>query len=117
MGEMMTFPETIQEFLEQYKIVDTEQVYTNGAELVPIFRVLQWYDAHITPAKPQTNADKYFRNATDDMIAEWIAKHMYCAECMFFNDDNGTCKYEQRYRKGCNGAMLDWLKQEVVGDA
>lgn len=67
--------------------------------------------------KPITNADKYFRNATDDMIAEWIAKHMYCAECMFFNDDNGTCKYEQRYRKGCNGAMLDWLKQEVEGDA
>ena len=66
--------------------------------------------------KKQTNADKYFRNATDDMIAEWIAKHMYCAECMFFNDDNGTCKYEQRYRKGCNGAMLEWLKQEVESD-
>lgn len=64
----------------------------------------------------KTNADKYFRNATDDMIAEWIAKHMYCVECMFFNDDNGTCKYEQRYRKGCNGAMLDWLKQEVESD-
>lgn len=40
--EVMQFPETIQEFLKQYKIVDTEQVYTNGTELIPIFRVLQW---------------------------------------------------------------------------
>jgi len=61
----------------------------------------------------QTNADKYFRNATDEELAEWIAKHMYCAECMFFNDDDGTCNYDQRYGKGCSGAMLEWLKQEV----
>ena len=53
------------------------------------------------------------RAMTDEELAEWIAKHMYCAECMFFNDDTGTCNYEYRYRNGCNGAMLDWLKQEV----
>ena len=46
MGEQMTFPDTIQEFLEQYKIVDTEQVYTNGVDLIPVFRVMQWYEAH-----------------------------------------------------------------------
>lgn len=59
----------------------------------------------------KTNADK-IRAMTDEELAEWIANHMYCAECMFFNDDNGTCNYEQRYRRGCNGAMLEWLKQE-----
>ena len=66
--------------------------------------------------KKLTNADKYFRNATDEELAEWIAKHMYCEECMFFNDENGTCNYDQRYGKGCNGAMLEWLKQEVESD-
>ena len=41
---MMTFPNTVEEFMEQYKIVDTEKIYTNGADLVPIFRMLQWFE-------------------------------------------------------------------------
>lgn len=44
MGDCMTFPETFEEFAEQYKIVDTEEVYTNGTELIPIFRVEQWLE-------------------------------------------------------------------------
>ena len=46
MGEVMTFPDTVEEFMEQYKITDTEQVYTNGTELVPIFRMNQWFENH-----------------------------------------------------------------------
>ena len=46
MGEIMQFQETVEEFMQQYKIVDTQQVYTNGAELVPIFRMKQWFEAH-----------------------------------------------------------------------
>lgn len=38
----MTFPATFEEFAEDYKIVDSQEVYTNGAELIPIFRVKQW---------------------------------------------------------------------------
>ena len=44
MGDVMIFPETAEEFMEQYKIVDSEQVYTNGSELVPIFRMKQWLE-------------------------------------------------------------------------
>jgi len=44
MADMMTFPDTVEEFMEQYKITDTEHVYTNGAGLVPIFRMKQWFD-------------------------------------------------------------------------
>lgn len=44
MADMMTFPNTVEEFMEKYKITDTEQIYTNGAELVPIFRMKQWFD-------------------------------------------------------------------------
>lgn len=43
-GELMTFPETVEEFMDQYKIVDREQIYTNGAELVPVFRMMQWVE-------------------------------------------------------------------------
>lgn len=46
MGEVMQFPETVEEFMQQHKITDTQQVYTNGTELVPIFRMKQWFEAH-----------------------------------------------------------------------
>ena len=44
MADVMTFPETFDEFAEQYKIVDKKEVYTNGTELIPIFRVKQWLE-------------------------------------------------------------------------
>lgn len=44
MSEVMSFPETFDEFADQYKIVDKQEVYTNGTELIPIFRVKQWLD-------------------------------------------------------------------------
>ena len=39
----MMFPNTVREFMEQFKMVDTEQIYSNGIEYVPIFRMEQWF--------------------------------------------------------------------------
>lgn len=44
MPYMMIFPQTVEEFMEAYKVVDTEHIYTNGTELVPIFRMKQWFE-------------------------------------------------------------------------
>lgn len=44
MGEMMTFPASVEEFMEQYKMTDTEHVYSNGTEFVPIYRMKQWFE-------------------------------------------------------------------------
>ena len=44
MADCMEFPETFEEFAEQYKIVDKHEVYTNGTALIPIFRVEQWLE-------------------------------------------------------------------------
>ena len=52
MADCMTFPDTVEEFMEQYKIVDTKEVYTNGAELVSIFRMKQWFE-HLAAAQPE----------------------------------------------------------------
>lgn len=51
MCDLMTFPDTVDEFMEQYKIVDTEHVYTNGAEFVPIFRMKQWFEHSAQPER------------------------------------------------------------------
>ena len=60
MDDMMTFPETVEEFMEQYKITDTEKIYTNGTDLVPIFRMKQWFE-HIqsVPFKPCTVCQEF----------------------------------------------------------
>lgn len=42
MADCMTFPNTLDEFLEQYQFKDSEEIYTNGSMLIPVFRVKQW---------------------------------------------------------------------------
>ena len=45
MPDMMIFPDTVEEFMDQYKIVDAEGIYmSKGSEMVPIFRMKQWFE-------------------------------------------------------------------------
>ena len=44
MSDAMMFPETIEEFIDKYKFIDTDQIYTNGSELIQVFRVMQWVE-------------------------------------------------------------------------
>lgn len=41
MGENMIFPNEIYEFIKSYSFFDDKKVYTNGSELISVFRVLQ----------------------------------------------------------------------------
>ena len=41
MADMMSFPETIDEFINDYSFFDKEQIYTNGGRLIPVFRIYQ----------------------------------------------------------------------------
>ena len=64
MSNCMEFPDTVEEFMEQYKIVDTEHIYSNGTEYVPIFRMKQWFE-HLSSAERKTGKwivsdDKYW---------------------------------------------------------
>ena len=44
MNEQMVFPETFEKFAKEYGFKDDKEVYTNGSELIPIFRVKQWLE-------------------------------------------------------------------------
>ena len=58
MSDCMTFPDTAEEFMEQYKVVDTDGIYmSKGAELVPIFRMRQWFE-HLPSAQPKVDCQK-----------------------------------------------------------
>lgn len=80
MADMMTFPETVEEFMEQYKVVDTEHVYTNGTEFVPIFRMKQWFE-HLPSVEPEIIKCKYCRWWDNDGESQYgychAIKHCY----------------------------------------
>lgn len=95
-GEMMLFPDTVEEFIEQYKVVDSDHALSNGAEFIPVFRMRQWFD-HLQ-AQPITNADR-IRTMTDEELAKKISGiESFALTC------GGGWSPEK---------WLDWLKQEV----
>ena len=53
MADLMTFPNTWEEYERFYGFTDTEEIYTNGARLIPSFRVEQWLEhiAHIAQSE------------------------------------------------------------------
>lgn len=56
MGDMMDFPASVEEFMEQYKMTDTEHVYSNGTEYVPIYRMKQWFEHCRNQQRPTVDA-------------------------------------------------------------
>ncbi len=48
MADMMTFPPTFKDFIKEYSFKDKENIYTNGIELIPVFRVEQAWDHYTT---------------------------------------------------------------------
>ena len=61
MGDMMTFPASVEEFMEQYKMADTEHVYSNGTEYVPIYRMKQWFEHCRNQQRPTIDAVEVVR--------------------------------------------------------
>lgn len=55
--------------------------------------------------KQQTNADKYFRNATDEELLQFLND---ADACLY--DDADVC---EKWNGACDKCWLDWLKQEV----
>lgn len=66
------------------------------------------YLDHPKERKKQTNADRYFRNATDEEIASFLAavnNHRQWSEQTLMQDLDADYAY-----------YLDWLKQEAESD-
>ena len=77
MGDMMTFPASVEEFMEQYKMTDTEHVYSNGMEYVPIYRMKQWFEHCRNQQRPTIDAVPVVR----------------CRECKHCDPENHHCDH------------------------
>lgn len=108
-GDVMTFPETVEEFMEEYKIVDTEKVYTNGIELVPIFRMKQWFE-HLPSGRQEMSAVEYLR--TMRLICE---DGRNCGKCPLSYNNNGAginCQDYAAYHPDEAVAIVEaWAKE------
>lgn len=71
-------------------------------------------DCGLFKMKPMTNADKYFRNATDEEIAQFVAK----AQADILRTVGRALEYPGDLVRDCDledaaDDWLYWLKQEV----
>lgn len=44
MGDKMQFPETFEKFAKEYGFKDDKEYYTNGSDLIQVYRVKQWIE-------------------------------------------------------------------------
>lgn len=54
MNEEMEFPNTFEEFVNEYSFKDSDEIYTNGSELIQTFRVMQGYEHFVKQIRADT---------------------------------------------------------------
>lgn len=73
MNEMMTFPDTWEEFEKLYGFNDAEEIYTNNSRLIPSFRVKQWLDHLLSVQQEQLDCEDCIKNGGD-----WECDRVHC---------------------------------------
>ena len=108
MADCMNFPKNPMEFVNSYSFKDSEEVYTNGSNLIPVFRVEQMLE-HYYPKKP-TNADR-IRSMSDEELAElftiWSCEDADYTTLLDIEDCKWGTKQEVISRN------LKWLQSEA----
>ena len=70
--EVMDFPETVEEFMEEHKMVDTKEVYSNGIEYVPIFRMKQWFEHQMSVEQYRQRMIQAFHETGCEELDEYV---------------------------------------------
>lgn len=60
MGENMNYPDNPIDFIKQYSFSDKQKVYTNGSELISVFRAGQMIEHYMSDLTPQQIKDMQF---------------------------------------------------------
>lgn len=124
-GEIMDFPNTFDEFAKSYGFKDKKEVYTNGSELIPVFRVKQWLEHILCDDAISRQAalemeksyntdgwDMYTPLVVDaDDIEELppvIPQEPKCKNCKWWKDSDG------KYRRGCGAESQCHINTDVV---
>ena len=63
-GDVMYFDDTFEEFINSYKFKDSKEYYTNGSEIIQVFRVMQAWEHYSQQLKDKHSKDVIARNRT-----------------------------------------------------
>lgn len=74
MADCMTFPQIWEQFLHDYEFEDSRRIYTNGARLIPSFRVKQMMEHYLLEAKSE--AIKEFAEKLTNRICENVNRSL-----------------------------------------
>ena len=90
MSVQMEFPNTFDEFVKEYGFKDDKEVYTNGSDLIQIFRVKQWleHDNKLRAIETDT-AYECGKAVLEQIRAEIEQLRIYKAQ--FLTNDNKVC--------------------------
>ena len=119
----MCFPETWEEFRKQYRIVDTEKVYTNGTEMIPTFRVKQWLD-HMESVKRSQQSEQNKMAQVAQMFGKnlgerfTITRYGHQYEARFFSEGFEVYGLENPYVDTYPFVLMDLLtgRAEIMRD-
>ena len=105
MADRMEFPNTMKEFIDGFSFKDSEEVYTNGAELIPVFRVEQGFERYAKEIR--TKAIDEFA----EMLKEKYEEHNF-----------DLCLRQNDYYSYSNSCMLfesyiDEIAEQMKGGA
>ena len=91
-SQMMDFPESFDDFVKDYGFRDKKEIYTNGSELIPVFRVKQWLE-HIQ--EPQT--------------------FKWCTDCREYDQEKHCChRWSKAIRDTVEEMKQEYIEREVL---
>lgn len=88
MSDMMDFPKTVEEFMEMYKMVDTDEVYSNGTEYVPIYRMKQWFEHQRTSNAHPTHECVEPTHECVEPVGNSEQLNGTCANCKHYTEEH-----------------------------
>lgn len=111
MAEIMEYPKTPNEFIERYSFKDSEEIYTNGSKLIPVFRVEQMLEHYYKPLKEKATPKKpIYEDFEENEIGEMIPNIAKCPTC---GCEFAFGKWNEIDSHHCIcGQALDWSEKE-----
>lgn len=103
MADCMQFPNDWQDFLSQYSFADDKQIYTNGSDLIPVFRAIQLIE-HLLQERPKQVRGYWKKDSQFSSV--------FCSKCGFPAIEQYICdsippkQYLSEYCPWC-GAKMD----------
>ena len=108
MCDRMNFPKTPEEFIKIYSFIDKEEIYTNGVELIPVFRVEQMLYHYIDSGICKNVAEDY--DDCDQFICSKCGielQHWFRVERDEDDGDETHHEYVFRYCPNCGAKVTE----------